>query len=85
MSYKPVNNSSFVTEKLEETQKSGETKEETNVEIQTTSQTKWSKQEQKESTEDPSQFPFLEEESSLPRPQHATECSLPVAPGIYYL
>ena len=55
------------------------------MEIQTTSQTKWSKQEQKDSIEDPSQFPFLEEESSLPRPQHAAECSLPVAPGIYYL
>ena len=54
------------------------------MEIQTTSQTKWSKQEQKESIEDLSQFPFLEEEYSLPRPQRAAECSLPVAPGIYY-
>ena len=55
------------------------------MEIQTRSQTKWSEHEQKESIEDPSQFPFLEVESTLPLPQRAAECSLLATPGIYYL
>ncbi|KAL0007022.1 hypothetical protein SO802_008524 [Lithocarpus litseifolius] len=46
---------------------------------------KWSKGEQKEYIEDPSQFPLLEVESTLPLPQRAAECSLLVTPGIYYL
>ena len=74
-----------VTKKPKETKERGETKEATDVEIQTTFKTNWSKHEQKESTEDPSQFPSSEEKSSLPLPQHALECSSLGTPGILFV
>ena len=54
------------------------------MEIQTRSQTKWSEHEQKESIEDPSQFPFLEVESTLPLPQRAC-CRMLIACDSRYL
>ena len=74
-----------VTEKPQETEERGEIKEEIKGEIQTTSKTNWSKHEQKESTEDPSQFPYSEEKSSLPLPQHAAKCSSLVTPSILFV
>ena len=74
-----------VTKKPKEIEERGETKEETDVEIHTTSKTNWSKHKQTESIEDPSQFPFSEEKSSLPLPQHVAECSSLVTPGILFV
>ena len=74
-----------VTEKPKETEERGETKEETDVEIQTISKTNWSKHEHKESAEDPSQFPSSEEKSLLPLPQRAAQCSWLVTPGILFV
>ena len=67
------------------TEESGDSEQETNLEVVTASKTKESKLEQGEYTkEDPSSL-FFEEKSSLPLPQHAAKCSSLVTPSILFV
>jgi hypothetical protein len=66
-----------------ETEGMGESEEEIGLEIATTSETKGTKQEEKEFIEeDPSRSFFSDEKSSLPSTQDAKESALPLTEGV---